>query len=94
MKPTAGTTRQRYARALEESHPAINRSERARIAARAGCDPRCIVRYLRKMPMQSTTVGRVERALRACGYGKFVRDDTPPPDEHEPSGVRVKPSRD
>jgi hypothetical protein len=71
--PPQRSTKERYARALEQTHPAINRSERARIAVKAGCDPRCIIRYLRAMPMKSTTTSRVERALRLCGYERFVR---------------------
>ncbi len=80
--PPAPRTKERYARALEQTHPAISRSERARIAVKAGCDPRCIIRYLRAMSMQSTTIARVEKALRTCGYEQFVRVP-------EDSGVHV-----
>jgi hypothetical protein len=79
--PFARPTKEKYARALEQNHPAISRADCARVGARAGCDPRCVIRYLRALRMHSTTVRRVEDALVKCGFARFVRttDASPTP---------------
>lgn len=58
------------------SYHALPQHELRRVAVAANCDPRSIVRYLREGPMVSTTIARIEVALRACGYDRFVRDDS------------------
>jgi len=60
------------------SHPKLARTEVVRVAAAAYCDPRCVVRYLRRMhdgddrPLKPSTVARVERALAKCGHADLV----------------------
>ncbi|MGO9834574.1 MAG: hypothetical protein ACLP1X_10185 [Polyangiaceae bacterium] len=41
--------------------------DRVRVAAAAVCDPRCVVRWLRGMPLRSTTRARIETAVVALG---------------------------
>jgi len=69
------------------SYPALPQHELRRLAVAANCDPRSIVRYLREGPMVSTTVARIEVALRACGYDRYVRDESSP---FAPLGEQVK----
>lgn len=67
--------RRRVARAKESlyHHEALPRHEIARVAVSAICDPRCVVKYLRALPLQSTMTARIEQALKLCGYAKLVR---------------------
>ena len=52
--------------------PMLSRAELARVGVRAGCDPRTVERYLDGERVMSTTRLRVERALRALGFERFV----------------------
>lgn len=69
-----------------DSHPSVSRHDLRRIAVAASCDPRAVVRYLRDEPIHSTTLPRIESALRSCDLSHLIktaarprRDSTPPP---------------
>jgi hypothetical protein len=69
------------------SHPGISQHDIRRVAVSAACDPRVVVKYLRKMNQPSTMKERIERALRACELGHLVVG------EHaKTNGAAVKPS--
>lgn len=45
----------------------LSPAEVRRVAAHAGVDPRTVDRYFSEDPMTSTTIDRIERALREVG---------------------------
>jgi hypothetical protein len=62
----------------QTSHPRpsqnVSAQDRRRIAVAAGCDPGCVVRYLDgASTLQSTTIDRIETALRNKGFESLVR---------------------
>lgn len=57
-------------------HPSLSQTDLRRVATGAGCDPRTIVRYLWGAPLWSTTRGRIEEALRACGFARLVQPES------------------
>jgi hypothetical protein len=46
--------------------------DRVRIAATAVCDPRCVLRWQRGLPVRSTTKARIENAIAALGLPSAV----------------------
>lgn len=62
----------------DHSHPKLPRTEVMRVASVALVDTRCVVRYLRvvhdgeALPLKSTTIAHVERALARCGYRALI----------------------
>lgn len=55
------------------SKAALTPADARAVAALAGCDPRTLSRYLRGEPQPSTTIDRIEGALRHKGRGDLVR---------------------
>lgn len=47
--------------------------ELRRVSVRATCDPRTVTAYLRGESQGANMVARVERALRSCGFERYVR---------------------
>jgi hypothetical protein len=56
------------------SHPVLSTHDTRRVAVFAQCDPRCVVKYLRAIPIQSTTRSRIEEALRKCDLAHLIAD--------------------
>lgn len=52
----------------------MSRAERNRVAAFACVDIRTVEAYLAGRPQHSTTLLRVEAALRKLGFGRLVRE--------------------
>jgi hypothetical protein len=68
----------------DNRHDAMSRPDLMRVAVNAGCDYRCVVKYLRisldgddEVRLEATTRNRIEQALRSCGYDRYV--NIPPP---------------
>ena len=59
------------------SFPGISAHDLRRVAVEATCDPRVVVKYLRRMPQPSTMRARIEQALVRCGLGHFVAGAAP-----------------
>ena len=43
-----------------------------RIAVAASCDPHCVAQYVKGAPLRSTTIDRIERALRNLKFDHLV----------------------
>jgi hypothetical protein len=63
----------------EGRHDAMSRPDLFRVAVSAGCDYRCVVKYLRisldgddEVRLEATTRSRIEQALKSCGFDRFV----------------------
>lgn len=54
------------------SHPALSSQRLREVAVAAFSDPRVVVKYLRGLSMTSTSLERVEHALRLCGLELLV----------------------
>lgn len=54
------------------SFPGISQHDLRRVAVEAACDPRVVVKYLRRMPQPSTMRARIEQALKKCELDRFV----------------------
>jgi hypothetical protein len=54
------------------SYPGISQHDLRRVAVEAACDPRVVVKYLRRMPQPSTMRARIEAALVKCDLGRFL----------------------
>jgi hypothetical protein len=52
--------------------PRLNPADRIRVAVQAGCHPDSVERYLAGSAMQSTTIGRIERALRNLDLASII----------------------
>lgn len=50
-------------------------SDVVRVAARASVDPNTVRRYVHGAPVRSTTLRRIERALKSCGLELYVRKE-------------------
>jgi hypothetical protein len=50
----------------------ISAHERRRIAVAAACDPGCVTRYLLGESMRSTTIDRIESAMRRFDLGSLI----------------------
>ena len=68
----------------EGRHDAMPRPDLFRVAVHAGCDYRCVVKYLRiaidhddSVRLEATTRSRIEQALRATGFERFVMPPAP-----------------
>lgn len=70
----------------DNRHDSMSRPDLMRVAVSAGCDYRCVVKYLRisvdgddEVRLEATTKNRVEQALRSCGFDRYVNLPPPPP---------------
>lgn len=50
------------------ARPELSPHDRRRIAVAATCDPHCVSQYVLGKPMRSTTISRIERALRTLDF--------------------------